>query len=104
MSIVDYLLQRLENQRICYDIFKVGCLLSGFRKKKENSNGKENKNTDNSKQFDKPLICFQCGEKLIRGDKFCFNCGETTEDELEAHHNAEGGIQAIKKFKNRDFS
>ena len=78
--------------------------MSGFRKNKENSNGIEKKKKNNSKQFDKPLICFQCGEKLIRGDKFCFNCGETTEDEIEAHRDSEGGLQAIKKFKNRDFS
>ena len=74
-----------------------------FRKKKENSTGTEKENLNIAKQHNKPLVCFQCGEKLHYGDKFCLNCGETTEDEVEAHHDADGGLQAINKFKNKNL-
>lgn len=77
--------------------------MSRILKKKGKSNKKENKDKITSEQSSKPLICFQCGEKLQHGDEFCFSCGEVTEDEISAHHDTEGGLQAIKKFKNREF-
>ena len=47
----------------------------------------------------KLLMCFQCGEKLLDGDKFCPNCGDSTEDETyDAIHQIKG-VQASKKLK-----
>ena len=78
-------------------------LLSEYQENKQNPNGNENMDENQSKKLKKPLVCFQCGEKLRVDDKFCSNCGETTEDEVEAHKNTKGGLKATQKFKDRDF-
>ncbi len=32
------------------------------------------------------LVCFECGEKLLLSDKFCPNCGDSTQEELQAYY------------------
>ncbi len=37
-----------------------------------------------SKRF--VIVCFECGEKLLLTDRFCPNCGDSTQEELQAYY------------------
>lgn len=43
------------------------------------------------------LMCFQCGAKLTENDKFCPECGETTDDEKYDASHPLGGVQSSKE-------
>lgn len=44
-------------------------------------------------------MCTQCGEKILESDKFCPNCGNSTQDETYDSTHALDGVQSSKKLR-----